>query len=147
MTRRGTLAYYFVAVVVGCLFTSGFVWVASRYSAHPWEGPYLAFYAASLASGSVTAATGAFLLRLICHGFRLRKAWHWILLGMVAAPLTVWAFSILVLPWGAPTWLWLPGVFLGGGAGVVVTYGLWLTIPSGALTAYVLYLVDSAFSG
>lgn len=146
MTRRGSLAYYFAAVVVGCLFTSGVVWVASRYSPHPWDGPYLAFYAASLATGSVTAATGAFLLRRICRGFNLRDAWHWILLGAAVAPLTVWVFSRFVFPWWSPTWLWLAGLFLGGGAGVVVRYGLWLAIPAGALTAYILYLVDSAFS-
>lgn len=147
MTRRGSLAYYLAAIVVGCLFTSGIVWLASRYSLHPREGPFLAFYVAGLATGSVMAATGAFLLRFLCRWLGLQKVWQWMLLGMAVGPATVWVFRGLAAPLDSPGWLWLAGVVIGGGAGVIVDYGIWLVVPSGALTACVLYLVDRAFSG
>ncbi len=152
MTRRGSLAYYLAAWICGCSFVSLAIWLRDL------EGPtigfvnirnafgllFFCFY--GLILGAVSAFLGGFLLRWVAVRGGWKQAWQWVVAGSILAPLL-----IAPLGWIERSAAWhqkkLPRlVFLAAyGPSVVLDTGLWLAIPAGALTAWVLYRIHRAF--
>jgi hypothetical protein len=154
MTRRGSLAYYLVAWICGCFFVSMAVWLkdlvrpgyvnAFLNLRSAFGLLFLCFFA--LVLGFFSSLAGAFLLRRIAVWQRWVQAWQWMLAGAVLAPAVI----------GPLGWLQrnadehhrqLPRVIsmVAYGPAVVFDAGLWLAVPAGALTAWVLYRVYLAF--
>jgi hypothetical protein len=151
MTRRGSLAYYLASWVCGCFFMT----VSFVGSPKPSEFPphlilgliYLYFLA--LIFGAFTSLLFGFLLRRIAGGFRLARAWQWILAGAILAPILVWLLGSITLIHGRATefllpiqlyFLYAPQLILRGGIRM-----LWRVIPAGAATAWLLCRIDRAF--
>jgi hypothetical protein len=155
MTRRGTLAYYLAAWVIGCFVLSVMAWGLAR----PQEGVPLAaparlliLYFLSLAYGAVDMLLFAFLLRRAMRLWGTHNLWLWMfagaVLGAALVRLLLWSgdalvgasplsgrgpLSYLLLAfWTAPNALRLAGI--------------WQAPIGGALTAIVLCLVDRAFN-
>jgi hypothetical protein len=154
MTRRGSLAYYLTAWICGCFFVSFAVWIKSLagrtpanvfFNLHSAFG-LLFFCFFGLLLGFFSSIGGAFVLRLIAAWLRWQRGWQWMLAGAALAP-------AIIAPLG---WLQdnavehhreLPRIvaMVAYGPSVVFEAGAWLAIPSGALTAWVLYRVYMAF--
>jgi hypothetical protein len=155
MTRRGTLAYYLAAWVIGCFVISLMAWAF----APPQEGVPLAaparlliLYFLSLAYGAVDMLLFAFLLRGAMRLWGTHSLGIWMLagaaLGAAVVRLLLWSgdalvgasppsgrgpLSYLLLAfWTAPNALRLAGI--------------WQAPVGGALTGVVLCLVDRAFN-
>ena len=84
MTRRGTLAYYLAAWVIGCFVLSVMAWVwASPQEGIPLAAParLLILYFLSLAYGAVDMLLFAFLLRGAMRLWGTHALWAWIIVG------------------------------------------------------------------
>ena len=155
MTRRGTLAYYLAAWVIGCFVLSAMAWAFAR----PQEGVslpaparLLILYFLALAYGAVDILIFAFLLRRVMRLWGTHHIAMWMLAGAILGAALVrfllWsgdaltgmtslsgrgALSYLLLAfWTAPNALRLAGI--------------WQAPVGGALAAAVLCLVDRAFN-
>ena len=153
MTRRGSLAYYLAAWVCGCFFMSLAIWVkdlssaASQIVTERGAAGLLFFYFYGLLLGLVTALVGAFILRRLMQLSRWARAWQWTLAGAVLAPLLMGALGLwwrhhFVRAGSAPGLVSL----IAYGPSIVLDAGLWLAIPAGAATAYVLYRIHRSFA-
>ncbi len=144
MTRRGSLAYYLAAVVVGCFAMTACLWFYHVLVELPHPG-LLNLYFLSLLTGSFTALVFAFLLRLVMAVVNGRTGRQWLFSGAVLALLLVWGMGSLAIAFApvrkGPLWMALLGgpVFVG-----LATP--WLALPAGASTAYVLYRIHRAFA-
>lgn len=153
MTRRGSLVYYSAAVVVGSatlavffyVFALGMGRVDSRSN---WARDIILinFYAIPL--GMFPQLLFAFLLRRLATRMAWRGVWAWCAGGMGVTFLTVWALGMLGevverVP-GSPMWRF-PLLFLLVGPRLIAREGIWLTLPSGGLTAVVLNRIHRAF--
>ena len=154
MTRRGSLAYYLAAWICGCFFMSALIWVKDLTAGASFELItmrsafgllFFSFY--GLILGAAAALLGAFLLRRLMTLVHWEYAWQWALAGGALAPILVgalgawWRHATLAPVRAGPRWLSL----LAFGPSVVLEAGLWLAIPAGAATAFVLYRVHRAF--
>ena len=94
MTRRGTLAYYFAAIVVGCFFmVLGITAIGEgslRFSTAGLRDFFLLYFLA-LVYGSFTMLVFAFLLRRIAQWLKLTRTFAWSAAGALLAPSLVWA--------------------------------------------------------
>jgi hypothetical protein len=155
MTRRGTLAYYLAAWVIGCFVISLMVWLfAPAQEGAPLAAParLLILYFLSLAYGAVDILLFAFLLR---RSMRLAKT-HNIAIWTVAGAI-LGAVLVRLLLWSGDA---LVGVSSLSGRGsldyLLLAFwtapnalrraGIWQAPIGGALTAIVLCLVDRAFN-
>src|SRR5438045_7628262 len=104
MTRRGTLAYYLAAWVVGSFIVSfmAAVFVRSGGENVPAEGAarLLILYFLALAYGAVDILLFAFVLRRAMRLFSTHNLWLWAiagaLLGVALVRLLLWAGDALV---------------------------------------------------
>jgi hypothetical protein len=151
MTRRGSLAYYLAAWVCGCFFmTICFAGLSapSRFPQRIVLG-LIYLYFLALFFGAFTSLLFGLLLRRIAQGLEFSRAWQWIFIGAILAPILVWALgSILLIQGRATEWLlpiqlyflYAPQLILSGGVRM-----LWRVIPAGAATAWLLCRIDRAF--
>lgn len=98
MTRRGTLAYYFAAIVVGCFFmVLGITAIGEgslRFSTAGLRDFFLLYFLA-LVYGSFTTLVFAFLLRRSAQGLKLKGTIAWLGAGALLAPSLVWALFLI----------------------------------------------------
>ena len=98
MTRRGTLAYYLAAIVVGCFFmVLGVTAIGEgslRFSTAGLRDVFLLYFLA-LVYGSFTMLLFAFLLRRAARWLKWERAAVWVLAGAAIAPALVWALFIV----------------------------------------------------
>jgi hypothetical protein len=153
MTRRGTLAYYLAAWVVGCFVVSLLAFLFGPQNA-PTEGAagLLILYFLSLAYGAVDILLFAFLLRRAMRLWGTHNLWIW--LGAGAA---IGSALVRLLLWSGDT---LTGASSLSGRGLLAYLllafwtapnalrlaGIWQAPAGGAATAAVLCLVDRAFN-
>jgi hypothetical protein len=153
MTKRGTLAYYLAAWVVGCFVVALIAAIFAPQNA-PAEGParLLILYFLALLYGAADILLFAFLLRRTMRLFSTHNLLLWIVagaaLGAAAVRLLLWVGDALVgvsplngrgpmsflllMFWTAPNALRLAGI--------------WQAPVAGAMIAGVLCLVDRAFN-
>lgn len=155
MTRRGTLAYYLAAWVIGCFVISVIVWAF----APPQEGVPLAaparlliLYFLALAYGAVDILLFAFLLRRAMRLWGTHVIWIWAVAGAVVGTIVM-----RLLLWSGDA---LVGVSSASGRGplgyMLLAFwtapnalrraGAWEVPVGAAITAVVLCLVDRAFN-
>jgi len=160
MTRSGSLAYYLVAIVVGCFFMAvcdSFVLSALEKPDYHWSVQnFLRYYAASLLLGCWTALLFAFVLRRLTAALRLGRSWQWLVAGAVVSPGVVWSLAwaaqlLAILVHQRPGWqtipllliqmhvLMAPTTIVGG------RFGTWEAASAGAATAVVLLHIHRAF--
>jgi hypothetical protein len=153
MTRRGTLAYYLAAWVIGCFIISLLAWTtADRETSPGGVATLLIMYFVALTYGAADILLFAFLLRRLMRVARTHTTWIWMLSGAVLAAVLVrvllWSGDaltnlsplsgrgpmayLLLAFWTAPNALRLAGA--------------WQAPIGGALTAAVLCMVDRAFN-
>jgi hypothetical protein len=153
MTRRGSLAYYLAAWIIGCVFMSLAIWLRDAPGAA--VGPLsfrtgfgvllLCFY--GLVFGACAALLGAFLLRRVALWLKWDEPVAWVAAGAGLATLLIallgsWGRRLTDAPRLAPKWI----QFATFGPKIVLDAGWWLAIPVGAATAFVLYRIDRAFA-
>jgi hypothetical protein len=153
MTRRGTLAYYLAAWVIGCFVMTLLAWAWNVQGAStPQFSALLMFYFVALMYGAVDILLFAFLLRRLMRLWGTHRVWVWMLAGAGLGTVLLWwllwtgdaltgyspltgrgplAYFLLVF-WTAPNALRLAGT--------------WQAPIGGAATAAVLCLVDQAFN-
>jgi hypothetical protein len=153
MTRRGTLAYYLAAWVVGCFVVAFLAWAfGAQRDASPTVSVLLILCFVALMYGAADILLFAFLLRRVMRVAGTHRIWLWMPAGAGLGALLVWlllragdalvAYSplsaggpisfLLLVFWTAPNALRLAG--------------LWLAPIAGAAIAAVLCLVDRAFN-
>ena len=157
MTRRGTLAYYLAAIVVGCFFmVLGVTAIGEgslRFSTAGLRDVFLLYFLA-LVYGSFTMLLFAFLLRRAARWLKWERAAVWVLAGAAIAPALVWALFIvwdkLFSKWAlvGPQVVWW--MIFGGAIGVAefAHSQLAATVSAcavGAATALVLHRIHRAF--
>lgn len=153
MTRRGALAYYLTAWICGSVFMSLCVWLrgigsstVNQLSLRTTFGILLfCFYGLILGAGA--ALLDGFLLRQLARRAHWNGPGPWVFAGAslaiaVVGVLGMWGRHISSEPRIPPGWAQL----LTFGPKAVLEAGLWLAIPAGAATAFVLYRVHRAFA-
>jgi hypothetical protein len=155
MTKRGTLAYYLAAWVIGCFVLSVMAWAwASPQEGVPLAAParLLILYFLSLAYGAVDVLLFAFLLRRAMRLGKTHAIWIWMLagavLGGVLVRLLLWSGDALVGASSTQGSDWLSYLLLAfwTAPNALRRAGVWQVPAGGALTAIVLCLVDRAFN-
>ena len=152
MTRRGTLAYYLAAWVIGCFIGSLLAWAwAARNESSASFSMLLMLYFVALMYGAVDILLFAFLLRRFMRLWGTHRVWSWMLAGAVLG-----AGLTRLLLWIGDTLVRFSPLSGGG----LVTYlllafwtapnalrlaGIWQAPIAGAVGAAVLCLVDRAF--
>jgi hypothetical protein len=155
MTRRGTLAYYLAAWVIGCFVLSLMAWAfAAPQEGVPLAAParLLILYFLSLLYGAVDILLFAFLLRRVMRLWGTHNIALWAVNGAIVA-------SVLVrlLLWSGDALVGMtPGSGRGALSGLLLAFwtapnalrraGIWQAPVGGALIAVVLCLVDRAFN-
>jgi len=158
MTRRGSLAYYFVAVAVGSFF------FAATYTIHQGiaEGfgelrqagrNFLFVYFLAVIQGILPQIFSAFFLRRLAVRFGWERAWQWMLMGTVSTLAVVWGLAQMGLAvertyfsreWqNVKNWLVLS---VAGPIMVATGMPFWFPIPAAVATAYLLYTVHRRFA-
>ena len=149
MTRRGTLAYYLAAWVIGCFVVSFLQWLAEALAGGtPAASVLLTTYFFSLVFGAGAVLLFAFLLRGMMRLLRTHALWIWISSGAVLASLEILAFihaqnALLSVPSGGFGEFFFAAVLKA--ADSLSGHNLWQAGVGGAATAAVLCLVDRAF--
>jgi hypothetical protein len=155
VTKRGTLAYYLAAWVIGCFVLSVMAWaLAAPQEGVPLPAParLLILYFLSLAYGAVDMLLFAFLLRGAMRFWGTHSLWIWIATGAV-----VGAALVRLLLWSGDALVGASSPSGGGPLGyLLLTFwtapnalrlaGIWQAPVGGALTAAVLCMVDRAFN-
>jgi hypothetical protein len=157
MTRHGSLAYYLAAWVCGCFFATVAVWsdihvlrISSMQDGFNQVG-FLAFSFFGLIVGAVPSLLFGWGLRTLLKPFTTSGVYGWAAAGGGLALLLVWLLSGVAhlardpryLPYSAlPIW-----PFLIVGPAYLAEGNIWLTLPTGAATAAVLFAVHRAFTG
>jgi hypothetical protein len=158
MTRRGTLAYYLAAWVIGCFIVAvPLSLMDSSPGQISWAPMFLVTYFYALFFGAVDALLFAFLLRQLMRLFRTHALWAWLLAGMsIAFALT------MTIAWGGDLVNLLSDIYITGrlqGLVEEVLAMVWLApaalrhgtvfwqVPiDGAVGGVVLCLIDRAFN-
>jgi hypothetical protein len=154
MTRRGTLAYYLAAWVIGCFVMAFLKWLGDTLAGNFQAASILlTTYFFSLIFGAIAILLFAFLMRRAMRLVGTHSLWAWCLWGAVLAFAEIEALigaqgpllSILLsIHSGA-----LGAVFFAAvlqAAGSLAGRNLWQAPVGGAITAVVLCLVDRAFA-
>jgi len=154
MTRRGSFAYYLAAVAVGCPLVTLAVWLPGGSAGMQWTADtrgaasfFLAVFL-GLLLGATAALLFGFLLRRIVAVWKPGRLWHWIVAGALLAPAEVWLLARLLNPLDAVLSGRFGSMVIALLAGPALVHGsgrLWATVPVGALTAFVLHRIHSAF--
>ena len=152
MTRTGSLAYYAAAWVIGCFVLTGvgsFADLLRGQSIGAKE--FLGYYFISLMVGAVDALLFAFMLRHLMHLRRAKIMVEWIVAGAMIAVLLTAALSRAGLLYTAsPLYRGPLGEFVFEtiflGSIDVWKGGAWITLSSGAITGWILFLIDRAFT-
>lgn len=152
MTRRGSIAYYFVAVACGCFFlaVSYYIYavVAKGAPRSNMARDAIFAYFFTVLLGFLPQLLTAFVLRRTAARFKWHSAWQWVLAGTVLAMATLWCFSkvgLAVERWHGPLQLKTALMFLFIGPVFAMQQPAWLLLPAEAATAGVLFLVYRAF--
>jgi len=153
MTRRGTLAYYLAAWVIGCFIVSLLAWAWGAWNESSANvSMFLILYFVALAYGAADVLLFAFLLRRLMRLWWTHNIWIWMLAGAGLATALLWLLLwsgdaltrmsplsgrgpvayLLLAFWTAPNALRLAGI--------------WQAPIAGAATGVVLCLVDRAFN-
>lgn len=151
MTRRGTLAYYLSAWVIGCFVVAFLQWVgeAAAGEIHP-ASILLTTYFFALIFGAVALLVFAVLLRTSMRLAGTHALWIWFLSGAVVAVLEILALiraqnALLSIRSGEFGQFFFAAVL--NAADTLSGRNLWQAPIDGAITALVLCLVDRAFAG
>jgi hypothetical protein len=146
MTRRGTLAYYLAAWVIGSFIIAlTFLFAAGPIAA----SALLIDYFFTLIAGLIGLLIFAFLLRLAAGLLKTHNLWIWTLLG--AGIFVALIFLAALVSQKQPS-AWQSGTLgtistmIFRGAEAVRRSGLWQAPIDGAATAAILCLVDRAFA-
>ena len=151
MTRRGSLAYYGAAVVVGSLFLTltyypHFIFLGA--SPEHWPRDLLFVYFFVLMLGCVPHLLLALILRRAAHRFGWISARPWMLAGMVLLlsilGLLAGLGNLLASHRGGEWWRMVL-MFLLVGPMYAAKSPLWLPLPAGAATGFVLHRIHRAF--
>ncbi len=154
MTRRGSLAYYSVAVVCGSFF------VALAYYLHSaaewgigdrWAYDLIFAYFLTIVAGIVPLLLYAATLRHLVRSLRWQAAWQWTLLGTVVGVTLLWILArlgyIAESAYFSPQRQGLKFLLVYPFVGPMMFTAkpFWLPIPVFAAASYVLYRVHRAF--
>jgi hypothetical protein len=153
MTKRGTLAYYMAAWVIGCFVISALAWIAAPQDA-PIEGAarLLILYFLSLTYGAADILLFAFLARRAMRLLRTHNIWLWMLggavLGTALVKLLLWSGDSLtsVSPLSAHGPISYALLAFWTAPNALRLAGIWQAPVGGAATAAILCLVDRAFN-
>jgi hypothetical protein len=151
MTRRGTLAYYLAAWVIGCFVVSFLQWIGDAIGGDLRPASVLlTTYFFSLVFGAVAVLLFSSLLRLSMRLLGTHNLLAWPLAGGLLALLLIVGFihaqgALLSLRSG-PLGEILIGIALKT-ADALGGRNLWQVPVDGAITGLVLCLVDRAFAG
>ncbi len=155
MTRRGSLAYYLAAVVIGCLFLTAAILIVAKSSTLHWNTgrDFLLVYFLSVSHGWIAALLFAFLLRRSSGALAWNRSWQWLILGGCLAILVLSAWFLIPGTWAGSAYVmrWLLWLLPCGDALTGFAFGssLKVLLPAvfvvGAATAFVLYRVHHAF--
>jgi hypothetical protein len=153
MTRTGSLAYYAAAWVIGCFVLTGVGSLADFLHGHSFGAKeFLGSYFISLVVGAADAILFAFALRHLMHFRKTRVLVEWIAAGAIVAYLLTRLLSTAGLLFTESPILYrgslgefvFQAVFL---APVALWKGAaWITLISGAASAWILFLIDRAFT-
>jgi hypothetical protein len=150
MTRRGTLAYYLAAWVIGCFVVSFLLWLGEALKGEIHTASILlTTYFFSLVFGAVAMLLFAFLLRASMGLLATHALWVWLISGAVLAFLEIFALihtqsALLSIRSGEFGEIFFAAVL--NAADSLSGRNLWQAPVDGALTAAVLCLVDRAFT-
>jgi hypothetical protein len=150
MTRRGTLAYYLAAWVIGCFVVSFLQWIGEALSGeiHP-AAILLTTYFFSLAFGAVAILLFAFLLRRSMRLLGTHALWTWFLSGAILSFLEIFALihaqsALLSIRSGEFGEFLFAAVL--NAADALAGRNFWQAPVDGSITAVILCLVDRAFA-
>jgi hypothetical protein len=153
MTRRGSLIYYLSAWILGCFLISIALWFkdlwgATRMSSGLREAfGILFFYFYGLVLGALPALIFAFLLRKVAAILKCKTPWHWAMFGAFLAPLVVTVLGYFGPRFGTVAGNgWRVVDWFASGPHIVIVAGRWLSIPVGAVTAFLLCRIERAFA-
>ena len=149
MTRRGTLAYYLAAWVIGCFVVSLLLWAGDALAGDfETASSLLTTYFFSLAFGATAVLLFAFLLRRSMRVLGTHSLWAWLLSGAVLAFLLILGLIRAQSPLLSIRSGEFGEIFFGAvlkAADALAGRNLWQAPVDGAITAAVLCLVDRAF--
>jgi hypothetical protein len=154
MTRRGSLAYYFAAIVCGSFFVAlaYYARAAAESGLGPrWAYNFLFAYFLALIAGFLPQLLNAFVLRRVMRALGWRGAWHWVAVGAVVGVALLWGVArlgFLIEGMYFPAdWqrvkLLLAFPLLGPIMFAATPF--WLPLPAFAATAWVLHRIHRAF--
>ncbi|HZP32915.1 MAG TPA: hypothetical protein VFB23_06075 [Candidatus Acidoferrales bacterium] len=150
MTRRGTLAYYLAAWVIGCFVVAFLQWVGEAMAGeiHP-ASILLTTYFFSLIFGALAILLFAFLLRRTLRLLKSHALSMWLLGGALVAFVEILALihaqnALLSIRSGEFGEFFFGAVL--NAADTLSGHNLWQAPVDGAITAVVLCLVDRAFA-
>ena len=153
MTRRGTLVYYLSAWILGCFFISALVWIRSLFPARMHvsisrsASGLLALYFFGLIFGAFAALAGAFLLRTVMTSLKCKTPAHWAFMGAILAPVIIVLLGISARRIERSQIPAMQALILFTyGPRTVLDAGWWLSVPAGAVTAYLLCRIHGAFA-
>jgi hypothetical protein len=156
MTRHGTLAYYLAAWVCGCFFMSTAIFLRFTLdphrdiplSLHGAVGNFWLFSFVGWIFGLGISLFGGFVMRRLMHAFHLESTAAWIVSGAILAPVIVLAFGYVgrTLQNSTAKPAQAYQYAFGQAGSVILDSGWWLTIPVGALAAFILFRVNRAFA-
>ncbi len=152
MTRRGSLAYYFCAVVCGAFFLAvcyyGHALAIGAPREH-WARDFLVTYFFAILLAFAPLLLGAFLIRRLTTGLRWTHWWQWVLTGAAAFLALTWIVgklsATLQTSRAVVSWWRMALLFLSIGLRYALEQPLWLPVPAAIATATVLYLINRAF--
>ncbi len=150
MTRRGTLAYYLAAWVIGCFVVSLLQWIGEALAGEIHTASILlTTYFFSLAFGAVAILLFALLLRRSMRLLGTHALWIWFLSGAILSLVEIFALTraqsaLLSIRSGEFGEIFFAAVL--DAADVLAGHNFWQAPVDGALTAVVLCLVDRAFA-
>jgi hypothetical protein len=154
MTRRGSLAYYFAAIVCGSLFVALVYYARSAALSglgRRWAYDFLFAYFLALIAGFLPQLVNAFILRRAMRALRWRRAWQWMAFGAVIGVALLWGLARLgyliegmhfPMEWQRMKLL-LAFPFLGPIMFAATPF--WLPLSAFAANAWVLHRIHRAF--
>jgi hypothetical protein len=156
VTRRGTLAYYLAAWVIGTSCVAIVLWIIAAWSAQATGEPasasiFLWIDFQALIFGAPGALAFAFLLRRAMTWWGTHDLWKWLLMGAWLAVVPVLLLVPLYNRYSRsmnfdPGSLGFLLALVLAGPGLLSHAGLWQVPIEGAATAAVLCLVERAFN-
>jgi hypothetical protein len=150
MTRRGTLAYYLAAWVIGGFVVSFLQWLGEALTGDIHTAAILlTTYFFSLAFGAVAILLFALLLRRSMRLLGTHALWAWFLSGAILSFLEIFALihaqsALLSIRSGEFGEIWFAAVL--NAADALAGRNFWQAPIDGAITAVILCLVDRAFA-